>query len=223
MNGRLLCLLLPVIVSPLAAQPLVPIDTSGLADGRYASMEMLYERSFLRVDVMRLSLRFGRETADRLETFLVSRNDGGSGTDAQDTVADIALEAQDAIVHGVFLRSVSLPQFLKGLLSNLERARDAGVVSDEEFRAIEADVRVQYLPLEVRGLRPGDGMWYRIRGDSLHVVTQGANGEVLIEERAVGSERRRAVLGGYLAPGSDFRKGLTRSLLDGPADSSTET
>jgi len=194
---------------PLAAQNAAPIDTMGLGSGRYATMEMLFERTFLRVDVMRLTLRFDPATEEALQTRIEAQN----GATTADAVADIALESTDVMVRGVFLRNVSLSQFLDGLLTNLTNAQKAGLVTEEEFRKIEADVKVQYEPLRERGLHNGDTMWYRVSGDSLHVVVQASDGQILIEQRVVGPERRRAVLGGYLAPGSEFRGGLIRSVL----------
>jgi hypothetical protein len=197
------------LVSPLAAQSAAPIDTMGLGSGRYATMEMLFERTFLRVDVMRLTLRFDPATEQALLTLI----EGQNGATSADAVADIALESRDVMVRGVFLRNVSLAQFLDGLLTNLTNAQKAGLVTEAEFDRIETDVNVQYQPLRERGLHNGDTMWYRVSGDSLHVVVQDSDGKILVESRAVGPERRRAVLGGYLAPGSEFRSGLIRSLL----------
>jgi hypothetical protein len=197
------------LAGPLAAQTIAPIDTSGLGSGRYATMEMLFERTFLRVDVMRLTLRFDPPTEEALQTLI----EGQNGAATADAVANIALESTDVMVRGVFLRNVSLSQFLDGLLTNLKNARKAGLVTEEEYRKVEDDVNVQYEPLRERGLHNGDTMWYRVSGDSLHVVVEASDGEILIESRAVGPERRRSVLGGYLAPGSEFRGGLIGSVL----------
>ncbi len=59
-------------------------------------------------------------------------------------------------------------------------------------------------------------MYYRIRGDSLHTVYLASDGETLLDQVDVGPERRLSVLGGYFAPGSDFRDKLVDSLLSGP-------
>ncbi|HSM08267.1 MAG TPA: hypothetical protein VLA33_04535, partial [Gemmatimonadota bacterium] len=66
---------------------------------------------------------------------------------------------------------------------------------------------------EERGIRSGDRMLQRVRGDTLRTVYEGADGEVLLDQVDVGPERRLAVLGGYFAPGSDFRQGLVESVL----------
>lgn len=207
---------LPVI--PVAAQSPAgppPVDTSGLAHGPFSTMEMLYERTIFNVDVLTLTLRFADETAAELERLA----EGRSPSDAlADSLARTALEAQDVLVKSRFERGVSLEQFLGGLRDGLDRAREAGLITGEAHRTILADVSVQYEPLADRGIEEGEIMWYRIRGDSLHVAFQALDGSVPVEERPVGPERRMGVLGGYLAPGSDFREKLIRSLFSASPD-----
>lgn len=198
----------PVLAQAPAGPP--PVDTTGLADGPYATMEMLYERTIFNVDVLTLTLRFGEETAAELRRLVEGRSYGDA---LADTVARVALDAHDVLVRTRFERGVSLEQFLDGLRDSLERAREAGLITDEEHRTILGDVDVQYEPLAEDGIEEGEIMWYRIRGDSLHVAFQALDGGVPVEERPVGEERRLGVLGGYLAPGSDFREKLIRSLF----------
>jgi hypothetical protein len=188
-----------------------PVDTAGLAHGRPgATMEVLYERTIFNVDVLRLALRFGNETAAELERILRS----APSEALEDSIAQTALAATDVLVTSRFLRNVSLDQFLDGLRDSLEDALRAGIISMEAHRAILADVDAQYAPLRGTGIQKGDVMWYRVKGDTLHVAFQRVDGQVPVEERSVGPERRLGLLGGYLAPGSDFREGLVRSLLE---------
>ncbi len=201
---------LVVLLAPLcaSAQQAVPVDTTGLGSGAGATMHMLYERTIFRVDVLDLTLRFGPEAAQRLSDVLSSSD----GRRSDDALANTALDARQVLARVVFRRDVRLGQFLDGLESNLRAARSAGIVSAGEFDTIMRDVRAQYESLRERGFRDRDTMWYRVRGDSLHVVVQSADGAILLDERVIGPERRRSVLGGYLAPGSDFRKGLLESI-----------
>ncbi len=188
----------------------IPVDATGLASGPYASLEMVYERTIFRVDVLRLTLRFGAQTAAELEHLV----DGRQYTDElAESVVRAAVESQDLLVRSRFLRDVSLEQFLDGIRENMEHARDAGFLSSEEVRTLLPEIEAQYEPIRDRGIRDGETMWYRIRGDTLHVAFQALDGSVLIDRRQEGSEHRRAVLGGYLAPGSDFREDLSRSLF----------
>jgi hypothetical protein len=208
---------LAAVIAPTVAvaqqEPSVrpPVDTTGLAyDRPGAIMEMLYERTIFNVDVLTLTLRFGTETATELERLL-----GSPPSEAlEDSIARIALASTDVLVTSRFLRNASLDQFLDGLSDSLEKALEAGFISTEAHQAILADVEVQYAPLREEGIREGDVMWYRIKGDTLHLAFQRVDGGVPVEERPVGAERRIGLLAGYLAPGSDFREGLIRSVLD---------
>ncbi len=188
----------------------IPVDGDGLATGPFASMEMLYERTIFQVDVLRLTLRFGEQTASELERLIEGREWSGG---LAESVASAAIESRNVLVRSSFLRNISLEQLLDGIRENLETARDAGLLSAEEHRSLLVKIETQYEPIRDRGIRDGDTTWYRIRGDTLHVVIQALDGSVLIDRRQEGSEHRRAVLGGYLAPGSDFQEDLIRSLF----------
>lgn len=183
--------------------PAAPFDTAGLGTGPGSTMGMLYERTFLKVDVLRLTLRFDDETAAEIAANI---------TVGEDSVVEAAIDSRHAVIWCAFLRDVQLDQFLDGLRRNLERALDGGIIDQAAHDAILADVNVQYQPVAERGFRNGDIMWYRIRGDTLDIVLQTAEGEELVRQQAAGPERRRATLAGFLAPGSSFREGLLESL-----------
>lgn len=189
-----------------------PVDTTGVGDGAFARMGMLYERTIFNVDVLRLDLEFGPETT---ATFSDLVRDRSYDDEVADRVVEAALQARDVLVRSRFLRDVSLDQFMDGLRDNLENAREQGLLTADEEATIARETREQYAVLADRGIRKGETMWYRIRGDSLHVAFETLEGEILIEDHPVGPERRMAVLGGYLAPGSDFRDKLVRSLFEG--------
>lgn len=191
-----------------------PVATDGLGGGRWAQMEMLYERTFLRVDVLRLSMRFDAATAEQFE-----RDIGGRGHSAsvERSVVDTILAADHVLVRSRFLREISLDQFLDGIRENLADAQAADLLSDAERREIIGGVEISYEPLRATGLRAGDTLWYRIRGNALHIVFQDVDGHRVVDQRVEGPQHRRAVLGGYLSPGSDFREPLVRSLIEGLA------
>ncbi|MEX2530487.1 MAG: hypothetical protein WD960_06915 [Gemmatimonadota bacterium] len=187
-----------------------PVDTTGLAEGPWASMEMLYERTIFNVDIFRLHLTFGPETADSLQALAAGRRYDGA---LADSLAHVALRSRNVLVRTRFLRDVGLDQFLDGLRDNLRNAREEGLLTREEEETIARETAEQYAPLADRGIREGETMWYRIRGDSLHVAFQARDGSVPVEQRPVGPERRLSVMAGYLAPGSEFREKLLRSLF----------
>lgn len=209
-----------VPAGPLRAQAprpespdVAPVDTAGLGHGPNARMHMLLEKTLFQVDVLTLDVRLGSEETGRIEALL--SGDRPSGDRLRDAVATVALEARDAWARIEFQRDVSLDQFLDGVRDNLRKATRAGVIEPRAFRGISDDLPRWYAFLEERGIHAGDRMYYRIRGDSLHTVYLAADGETLLDQVDVGPERRLSVLGGYFAPGSDFREKLVGSLLSG--------
>lgn len=202
----------PVIgsASPLPAQP-APLDTASLATGRYASMEMLFERTIFKVDVLTLHVRFSPEVARRLESLAKGRD---YSDELADSVASVALEARDVWVEIEFQRGVSLGQFVDGVRENLEKARDAGIIAPGTYEMISENLPRWFGFLEERRVHDGDRILYRIRGDTLRTVFLGADGRMLLDQTDIGAERRLAVLGSYFAPGSSFREDLIRSLFE---------
>lgn len=185
-------------------------DTTELDPGRYGRMHALLERTIFQVDVAELTLLYDSATAGRVGGLVRNREFSEALTDS---VARAVLAAER--VHGrlEFLRGVSLDQFLESLRRSMEMARDADLLADSAYRSFRGQLRGWYSALEGRGIAEGDVTEYRIRGDTLRVIYRSGGGDVLIDRTDVGEEHRRAVLGGYLAPGSDFREGLIRSLF----------
>lgn len=187
-----------------------PADTTELDAGRYGRMYALLERTLFQVDVAELTLRYDSATAGRVRGLVRNREFSEPLTDS---VAGAVLGAER--VHGrlEFLRGVGLDQFLESLRQSMEKARDADLLADSAYRSFRGQLRGWYAALEGRGVEEGDVTEYRIRGDTLRVIYRSGGGDVLIDRTDIGGEHRRAVLGGYLAPGSDFREGLIRSLF----------
>lgn len=220
----LLLSLLPGRASPVfaqAARPIPsgePVDTTGLGRGPRARMHMLLEKTLFKVDVLTLDVRLGVDATRRVEALLDgNRSDGGavSRDRLRDSLAAVALGTHDAWALIEFQRNVSLDQFLGGVRDNLREATRAGVIQPATFHSISDALPRWYAFLADRGIRTGDEMHYRIRGDSLHTVYVGADGAVLLDQVDVGPERRQSVLGGYFAPGTDFREKLIDSLASG--------
>ncbi len=192
------------------AAPPAPVDTAGLAQGPFAKMAMRYERTIFNVDILQLEVGFDDETARTFSSLVQGRS--YDEVIAQQVV-DAALAAPDVMVRTQFLRDVTLDQFLGGMRDNLRNARENGYLTTDEERVIARETTDGYAILADRGIRKNEVMWYRLRGDTLHVALVAGDGEVLVEDRPVGPERRMAVLGGYLSEGSDFREDLIRSLF----------
>lgn len=188
-----------------------PVEVADLAAGAHAHMQMLYERTIFNVDVLHLTLVLGADTLQELGPLLGSR---AVDRDAIDRAADRMLETRDALVRTRFLRALDLDQFLDGVADNLDDAHAAELIDEAERDRILAGMHEEWAVLRPRGIRPGDTAWYRIEGDSVRVVFQTLSGELPVDLHIEGAEHRRAILGGYLAPGSDFREPLIRSLLE---------
>lgn len=186
-------------------------DTSHLASGPYSSMQTLLERTIFQVDVVDLTLRYDSAATARIRRAVEGREYSES---VADTVAAAVLNARNVNAHLDFRRDVGLDRFLESVRENMARARDAGMLADSAFRRFEGELQGWYSALEGRGVRDGDITRYRIRGDTLRVVYRSATGDTLITRTSVGEQHRRAVIGGYLAPGVDFREGLVRSLFE---------
>lgn len=202
------------VSGPLSGQVAPDAIDGNLGAGPNASMSMLLEKTIFQVDVLRLDVRLGPEATARLDSLIgARRGDATFSGDLSDSVAVIALEARDALTSLEFLRDVGLDRFLEGIHDNLRRAEEGELITRDEFEGISDALPGWYDFLRDRGIRSGDRMLQRIRGDTLRTVYISAAGDTLLDQVDTGSHRRLAVLGGYFAPGSDFREGLVESLF----------
>ncbi|MFP3949406.1 MAG: hypothetical protein ACLFWG_11825, partial [Longimicrobiales bacterium] len=133
--------------------------------------------------------------------------------ETSDSVADLAADARQAYARLDFLRDISLDRFLDEVQRNAVRATEAGYVSEETGEFIARSLPEWYSFLEGRGIEKGDRMEYFVEGDTLAVHYLSPEDSLLMSTTDVGPERRRSVLGGYFARGSDFREGLLESLF----------
>lgn len=190
-------------------------DTVALGTGPYARMGTLLERTIFQVNVAHLTLRYDSAAAARVRGLVAGREPGEA---AADSVVAAVMGA--ARVHGrlAFRRDVGLDRFLRSLGESMRAARDAGLLAASAYADFRGRLPGWYAALEGRGVREGDVTEYRIRADTLRVIVRSAGGEVLVDRTDVGTAHRNAVLGGFLAPGSDFRDGLVGSLFGGGGD-----
>ncbi len=205
-----------VATGPAAAQTTVttaaiePMDTSSLGTGPYSRMSTLLEKTIFKVDVLTLEVWLGAEDTRQLEGLV----EGRRRTDAlADSIAEVAIHSKDALVSSRFERRVSLDQFLDGIDDNMRLVRSAGLISEADYERITEGLPRWYAFLAERGIHDGDRQRYRIRGDSLRTQYWAASGELLLDQTDVAASAPLAVLGGYYVRGSDFRKGLIKSLF----------
>lgn len=205
------CLILFGARAGLAATQASPIDTTSLERRPYSEMRMLFEKTIFKVDVLTLEVRFGEETARRLGAFV---RELGRTSEAKDSIAAVATHATDAWARIEFKRDVSLSQFLDGVDDNMRRALEAGIIEEPDYRLVADGMPRWFAFLAEDGIRKGDQVLYRIRGDTLRTVFRTAEGEVRLDQKDVGPERRLTLLGSYFAPKSNFRDKLIRSLFE---------
>lgn len=194
----------------LARPGAVRSQPSCLASGPSVTMEMLLEKTLFQVDVLELSVRVGGEAAERLRALA---REGDASSERADSVARIAAGATCAGAQLDFVRDVSLDRFLDAVRESSRAAREAGLIEPETYALIDRSLPEWYAFLEGRGVREGDRMTYGIRGDTLDIRYRGSEGELLLDRTDVDAARRRSVLAGYFARGSDFREGLVDSLF----------
>ncbi|UCC25562.1 MAG: hypothetical protein JSU98_00435 [Gemmatimonadales bacterium] len=185
-------------------------DVRATAWGLEPVMEMLYERTIFNIDVLTVSIEVDPATEAALRSLV-------DGTPYAPSVADSLVErvmgSQAVLIRSRFHRKVSLDQFLDGMRDNLEGARKGGFLTRDELDVIVTENTRQFQLFRERGFRTDESITYRILGDRLHIVVQDPAGGILFENRAEGEVRRGALLGSYLAPDSEFRDGLVRSLF----------
>lgn len=202
-------MILGAAVRPPAAAGQAPCD------GAYdpLRLRMLLEKTIFNIDVLWLTVDIRGEHAARLRT--LSRDlaeDGDVRGAAADSVAWAAVDAKCADARLDFVRGISRRQLVNAIRESTRAAWEAGMIEEDTYRFVERGLPDWYPFLEERGVREGDAMRYRIRGDTLNIRYRAADGRVLLDRTDVGTAR--SVLAGYFAPGSDFREGLLRSLLE---------
>lgn len=207
-----------VLLVPLMAAPRDLFDLGSLGTGPFARMSTLYEKSFLflKVDVLNVEVRFGSEVAEKVKSFVQS---GDEPSKFADLIADTAIHAQDAFVHIRFLRNIRLKRFIQEARESTKLVREAGIIDNPSYEHISNNLPIWYGSLAKRGIREGDEMFYRIRGESLRAVFRGVDGTIYVDLEDKGSLFSLAVLGGYFVEKSKFRKGLLQSLFHDSASS----
>ncbi|NJD10643.1 MAG: hypothetical protein FIB01_09490 [Gemmatimonadetes bacterium] len=206
--GRLLPLVLVAMLAAArsgAAQS--PAD--GLGRTQWSYMHTLFQRTFLKVDVLTIDVCFDAPTAQRFAT--VAGRGPLTGA-AADTITRAALAGARAQGRIEFLRTISLDEFLDGVAEDMQKAVKARVLGDSIYKAVVAGLPASYAFLEKRRIRKGDQLVYDMAGDTIRTRYIGADGTVLLDELAVARQRRNSPLATWFTPGSAYRSGLLQSL-----------
>lgn len=186
-------------------------DSAPPATDRYGHMHTKYEKTFLGIDVANVDVTFDAATRERFAALAAGQR---YSDQLAERMARTALEAKTVSVQVEFLHSASLKEFLDAAHKNLQRARDAGYISQSTFVTAWANVQRDFAVLANRGLKKGDRLIYRATPGSLH-TTVVAGDRVLLDITSPGDDPRRAMIASYYAPRTDFRAGLIKNVFRG--------
>lgn len=172
---------------------------------------MLLEKTLFNVDVLTVDLWVDEDTARQIRGLSNTRATRDSKRAA---VTRAAMESEAVAIDLRFKRDVDLGRFLEGVRSSLAEAERAGMITASTRREVASRLPEWFQAVADRGFQKGDRLSYRISGDTVRTILVSRADEVLLEEEEQGADRRRALLAGYFAPGSDFRRSLVESVLD---------
>lgn len=209
---RLVVLLSAFLALGQASSGAPDLELATLASGPYSSMHMLLEKTFFRVDVLTLEVRFGTGTQQQMEK--LARGQQFSAAVAA-RIAEAAIGAEEAYVKLEFLRDVSLDRWVQGVRESLTLGRQAGIIDEETYRHVYRSLPEWFRVVAERGFQKGDQILYRAYPDRMRTVLLSKDGRVLLDQTDKGASPGRAMLAGYFAPGTDFREPLVRSLFEG--------
>jgi hypothetical protein len=171
------------------------------------------EKTFLNLDVAALDIRFGPQTQATLRDLAQGQR---ASPALAESLARAAADAREAYVRLKFLRSFDYDQLVAGTQDSMRCAEKSGYIGDADARRVIDGFPRWFAFLERRGVRAGDALLYRVDGDTLRTVYRAADGRVLLDQVDSGPGPRRSLLAAYLAPCSDFRGPLLRSLPKPP-------
>jgi hypothetical protein len=195
----------------VAAEPWPSLDGKDLAQGPYSAMHMILQKTFLKIDVATIDLRFDRQTQARFAE--LARGKPYSDALAQ-RLAQVAMGAAHAVVQMQFKHDVSLDRWMGVVRESLEQARAAGLLTAELARRVSEGLPARFAALRARGYEKGDRLLYDVKPDALHTVVVSAAGQTLLDGLDREGEVARVVLPSYFAPTGDFRGPLLHSLLE---------
>ena len=194
--------------SVLAAPP-PSMNAPELGQGPYSSMHMLLEKTILKVDVLTVDVRVSKSAQSKLAALAQGKS---YTADLGKQLADVAIKSDHALVQLTFKRDVGLDMWIEAVRENLQQARAAGLISAALEKRVSAGLPGSFQAIQSRGYKTGDRVLYRVKPESLRTVVVTKDGTPLIDRTDKDEEAARVVMASYLAPGSDFREPLLRSL-----------
>jgi hypothetical protein len=204
--------LLPGFALVAAAETSLPsLESKELAQGAYATMHMLLQKTFLRINVATIEVRVDKPT----QTQLSGLAGGKSFSDSlAPQLTQAVIGAQRAVVQMKFKRDVSLDRWMGVVRENLEQTRKAGLIDAGLEKRVSQELPQSFAALKSRGYEKDDRLIYDIAPGRLRTVVLSGSGQALVDRLDEDPGVRRVVLCSYFAPGSDFRDPLLRSLFE---------
>lgn len=194
----------------LADGALPSLDSPELAQGPYAYMHMLLQKTILSINVATIEVRVDKPT----QTRLAGLAHGQTYSDAlAQQLANVAIGAERAAVQMRFKRDISLNRWIGVVRENLEQARKAGLIGADLEHQVGQGLPQWFAALKDRGYEKNDRLVYAVGPGSLRTVVVSAGGQVLVDRTDVEPGARRVVMSSYFAYGSEFREPLLRSLF----------
>ena len=193
------------------ADPSFPsLDSPELAQGPFAYMHMLLQKTILSINVAIIEVRVDKPTQSRLAG--IARGQQYSDALAQQ-LANVVIGAGRAVVQMRFKRDISLNRWMGVVRENLDQARKAGLINADLERQVGQGLPQWFAALGDRGYEKNDRLVYAVEPDSLRTLVVSAGGQVLVDHADREQGTRKVILASYFAYGSEFREPLLRSLF----------
>jgi hypothetical protein len=172
---------------------------------RFAHLDFLLERTLLKIDVVRLRIDVDHETARGVAAVVDA---GDRSRKREDDVAERYLATRHADISLEFKMDLGFDRFIDSAADNSKRLVKAGLVEEEAAERLVTERRERFAFLADTGIREGDLFLYTVRGDTVTTRFIDADGHTRLDYIRIGPEWRRALMGTYFVPGSNFRDGL---------------
>ena len=180
-----------------------------LARGPYSHMHMLVEKTFLKIDIATIDVRYGRKTRDRIAALCSGRK---YSPQLAARVAHEAIQADHARIRLRFKRDIDYDTWLEDAMKALARAHEWGAVDKATYQRAQTTIRRVFAVLQSRGFKEHDQVIWRMRPSQLNILVINAKGVRLIDHTLKDQHSPRMVLSSYFTPTGDTREPLIRSL-----------
>lgn len=189
------------------------LNAPDLGSGPFSSMHMLLEKTVLAVDVLTVDVRVDKPTQEKIAALAAGK---AYSDDLGRQIADVAIKAPNAVVQLEFKRDVPLNSWLAEVRRNLQQARAAGLISAALEKKVSDGLPGTFKAIQDRGYKKGDRLLYRVKPGSVRTVVVGPDHvTAFIDSTDTSADVRTVVMASYMAPGSDFRVPLLKSLFGG--------